>query len=105
MRGWAGLGAVRYVPEKWLDSIGEWSDCDKEEVNRMNAELVTQLRATDSAFSRGDGEDSFVCVRFGMVREDTDVEDLVTLVLGTGQHLEDTSKYLQSMAEVVKKGK
>ena len=44
------------------------------------------------------------CVRFGMVTSDTDISDLLTLVLNTGREIESSSKFLDQMTEVVKKG-
>jgi hypothetical protein len=53
MPGWAGLGGVRYVPEGWEQLM---TDQAKEELNRLNMQLVQQLRNTDAAFSLGECE-------------------------------------------------
>lgn len=53
MPGWAGLGGVRYVPEGWEQLM---TDQAKEELNRLNMQLVEQLRNTDAAFSLGECE-------------------------------------------------
>ncbi|KAJ2939780.1 hypothetical protein O0L34_g17970 [Tuta absoluta] len=95
--GWAGLGGVRYVPPGWEEASAE-------ELNSLNRQLVNQLRATDGAFSCGDGDDGLACVRFGMVTADSDVDELLDLVLAAGKEVEDSSKALTDMAEVVKKG-
>lgn len=50
MEGWAGLGGVRYVPQN-LDNI-ETDQC-KQDLNKLNIEIVNKLRATDAAFSLG----------------------------------------------------
>jgi hypothetical protein len=50
MPGWAGLGGVRYVPEGWEQLM---TDQAKEELNRLNVQLVEQLHNTDAAFSLG----------------------------------------------------
>lgn len=52
----------------------------------------------------GEGSDSLACVRFGMVTADTDVAELLSLVQSTGLKEEESSKYIDSMAELVKKG-
>jgi len=44
------------------------------------------------------------CVRFGMVTADTDVAELLSLVQSTGRKEEESTKYIDSMAELVKKG-
>ena len=50
MDGWAGLGGVRYVPENINDAD---SDQSKQDLNKLNIEIVDKLRATDAAFSIG----------------------------------------------------
>ncbi|KAJ0177456.1 hypothetical protein K1T71_007465 [Dendrolimus kikuchii] len=95
--GWAGLGGVRYVP------LG-WEQAPSEEVNSLNRQLVETLRTTDGAFSCGDGDDGLACVRFGMVTADTDVDELLELVLSAGKEVEESSKALTDMTEVLKKG-
>lgn len=52
----------------------------------------------------GEGSDGLACVRFGMVTTDTDVAELLSLVQSTGCKEEESSKYIDSMAELVKKG-
>lgn len=63
---WAGLGGVRFVPEGWETWL---TDQAKTELNKLNTDLVEALRATDNAFSLGEGSDGLICVRFGMVTE------------------------------------
>ncbi|XP_075973924.1 pyridoxal-dependent decarboxylase domain-containing protein 1 [Anticarsia gemmatalis] len=95
--GWAGLGGVRYVP-------AGWEDASAEELNSLNRQLVETLRVTDGAFSCGDGDDGLTCVRFGMVTEDTDVDELLDLVISAGKEVEESSRALTNMTEVLKKG-
>lgn len=52
----------------------------------------------------GEGADGLACVRFGMVTADTDVAELLSLVESVGQQEEDSWKFIDTMAEVVKKG-
>lgn len=46
----------------------------------------------------------FPFARFGMVTADTDVEELLNLVVSVGKDFEENSKVLESMTEIVKKG-
>ncbi|VVC28517.1 Hypothetical protein CINCED_3A023170 [Cinara cedri] len=102
---WAGLGAVRYVPQQWQSSDQQLAtDQAKQDLNRLNLRIVQQLRSIDAAFSLGEGSDGLACVRFGMVTADTDVAELLSLVQSTGQKEEESTKYIDSMAELVKKG-
>ena len=45
-----------------------------------------------------------MCVRFGMVTMDTDVEELLTLVINCGKDIDEAVSRLESLSEVVKKG-
>ncbi|KAL1494379.1 hypothetical protein ABEB36_009987 [Hypothenemus hampei] len=98
---WAGMGGVRYCPEGWEELL---SDQIKDEVNNLNVALVDALRSTDSAFSLGESEDGLTCVRFGMLTPQSDVEELLNLVIKVGQSVEENSRVLDSMSEIVKKG-
>lgn len=71
--GWAGLGGVRwvlfmchnrmlylrksftrYLPAAWRsNNVEQLPDQGKEEINKINRELVSKLKETDSAFSLG----------------------------------------------------
>ncbi|EGI62355.1 PREDICTED: pyridoxal-dependent decarboxylase domain-containing protein 1 [Acromyrmex echinatior] len=101
MPGWAGLGGVRYAPPTWIQVM---TDQSKEELNKLNTQLVETLRSTDAAFSLGEGADGLACVRFGMVTQDTDVAELLSLVLQVGQEVEASSKMMDTISEVVKRG-
>lgn len=96
-----GLGGVRYAPEGWEQLL---TDQAKEELNNLNIALVDSLRSTDSAFSLGEGVDGLMCVRFGMLTPQSDVEELLNLVIRVGQSVEENSRVLDSMSEIVKKG-
>lgn len=97
---WAGLGGVRFVPENWESLLTGQA---KSELNKLNLDLVEALRATDNAFSLGEGADGLYCVRFGMVTDDTDVEELLELVVSIGRKVQENSKVLDTMSEIVKK--
>lgn len=97
---WAGLGGVRFVPEGWETWL---TDQAKTELNKLNMDLVESLRATDNAFSLGEGPDGLICVRFGMVTEDTDVEELLDLVVSVGRSVQENSRVLDTMSEIVRR--
>lgn len=97
---WAGLGGVRFVPEGWESLLTHQA---KAELNKLNLDLVDALRNTDNAFSMGEGTDGLFCVRFGMVTDDTDVEELLDLVVSIGRKVQENSKVLDTMSEIVKK--
>lgn len=101
LNDWAGLGSVHYVPEGWETLL---TDQAKTELNRLNSALVEMLKAHDGAFSLGEGTDGLICVRFGMVTSETDVEELLDLVIQTGLKIQENSKILDTMSEILKKG-
>jgi len=103
--GWAGLGGVRYLPAAWRSTcVEELPDQGKEEINKINRELVTRLKVTDSAFSIGEDKDKLCCVRFGMVVAVTDVTALANLVRQTGLDIEASALALETMAVMIRKG-
>ncbi|XP_076045196.1 pyridoxal-dependent decarboxylase domain-containing protein 1 isoform X2 [Oratosquilla oratoria] len=101
--GWAGLGGVRYIPDLVMAQDLALENT-QEDVNSLNTHLVSLLKATDSAFSLGEGSDGMCCVRFGMVTADTDLSELLSLVLNTGRGIESSAKFLDQMTDVVRKG-
>ncbi|XP_063884036.1 pyridoxal-dependent decarboxylase domain-containing protein 1-like [Scylla paramamosain] len=101
--GWAGLGGVRYLADLWLDQE-TFTPANRADINALNVHLVSQLKATDSAFSLGEGSDGLNCVRFGMVTADTDLSDLLSLVITTGKEIEKSSRFLDQMTDIVRKG-
>ncbi|ESO02316.1 hypothetical protein HELRODRAFT_94509 [Helobdella robusta] len=104
LQTWAGLGAVQYVPDNLVKFADELSEEAKNEVNSLNQQIVQQLKSSDSAFSLGLTENEVYCIRFGLVTRDTDLEELIGVVIETGKKVEESSKYLETMADVVKKG-
>ena len=103
---WAGLGGVRYIPADYIDSetekVLEMSEEDLRLTNQRNMELVATLRNTDSAFSLGEGPPplSVMCVRFGMVTMETEVEELLSLVINCGKDIDEAVTQLHTMSEV-----
>ncbi|ODN06081.1 Pyridoxal-dependent decarboxylase domain-containing protein 1 [Orchesella cincta] len=131
---WAGLGAVRYIPKFFrkgktsaptsvngvdgsasdavvngaTNSVDEPPDHHTAEaranIDHLNAKIIDKLKAIDSAFSLGEAANGVWCVQFGMVTEDTDVKELVRLVIATGLEIEESSEFLDRMSELVRKG-
>ena len=103
---WAGLGGVRYIPADYVDSetekVLEMSEEDLRLTNQRNMELVATLRNTDSAFSLGEGPPplNVMCVRFGMVTMETEVEELLSLVINCGKDIDEAVTQLHTMSEV-----
>jgi hypothetical protein len=88
----------------YADRQGELTDKEKIDINNLNSELVHKLKTQDTAFSAGYSEDGIICVRFGLITAETDVEMLISLVHGAGTEVEESSKFLESMSELIRKG-
>lgn len=58
---WAGLGGVHYVPEHLWEGID--TEHGKQELNKLNIQLVDKLRSSDNAFSLGESTDEVACIR------------------------------------------
>jgi len=112
---WAGLGGVRYIPKELMDEDGKVHGGEgsgrgtghhQQLINQRNMELVATLRNTDAAFSLGEGPppEAHMCVRFGMVTRETEVGELLGLVISTGKEIDMAVDQLESMSEVVRKG-
>ncbi|KAL4239384.1 Pyridoxal-dependent decarboxylase domain-containing protein 1 [Mactra antiquata] len=102
---WAGLGAVQYIPSAYLtEGFDSEDEIAKKEINKLNIDLVQKLKTTDNAFSLGYADNEIACVKFGLITEDTDVHELVEMVQTMGKEVEETSKYFETMSELIQKG-
>ncbi|KAK2533330.1 Pdxdc1 [Columba guinea] len=100
---WPGLGVVRYN----YHSDGKNDDKQEKELEKINIELLKKLNELESdlTFSLGPefgGQKN--CVYIGMVTEDLDVSELVETIAATGREIEENSRLLENMTEVVRKG-
>ncbi|XP_067912335.1 pyridoxal-dependent decarboxylase domain-containing protein 1 isoform X6 [Heterodontus francisci] len=100
---WPGLGAIRY------ELNNEEPDPEKQllVMEKITAGLLKKLKELDSdlMFSTGPefgGEKN--CIYIGMVTDNLDVPELVETIATTGREIEESSKLLENMTEVVRKG-
>ncbi|XP_042720616.1 pyridoxal-dependent decarboxylase domain-containing protein 1 isoform X2 [Lagopus leucura] len=98
---WPGLGIVSY------HSDGKNDDNQEKELEKINTELLKKLNELESdlTFSLGPefgGQKN--CIYIGMVTEDLDVSELVETIAATGREIEENSRLLENMTEVVRKG-
>eukprot|EP00105_Crassostrea_gigas_P024846 XP_011445238.1 PREDICTED: putative pyridoxal-dependent decarboxylase domain-containing protein 2 isoform X3 [Crassostrea gigas] len=104
MPSWAGLGVVQYMPEEWRERMTDLPDNAKRDINNINTELVKRLHSKDTAFSLGFNDENIGCVKFGLITDDTDLEELIGLVYSVGKEIEESSKFLEKLSEKVQKG-
>uniref|UniRef100_A0A0R3RUH7 Pyridoxal-dependent decarboxylase domain-containing protein 1 n=1 Tax=Elaeophora elaphi TaxID=1147741 RepID=A0A0R3RUH7_9BILA len=103
---WAGVGAVCYIPSIVKETpMNEWNEKQRQQVSHLNLELVHSLRFVDTAFSSGESPVYDVsCVKFGMLSDDKDLTNLVHLVAERGKEIEQSQKYMDSLAEMIRQG-
>uniref|UniRef100_A0A0N5AKQ0 Pyridoxal-dependent decarboxylase domain-containing protein 1 n=1 Tax=Syphacia muris TaxID=451379 RepID=A0A0N5AKQ0_9BILA len=106
VKKWAGVGAVCYVPAIVKETNpAEWYEQQRQQVSQLNIELVHSLRSVDSAFSLGESSKYGVaCVKFGMLSDEKDLENLLKLVSERGQEIEKSQQYMDSLAEMIRQG-
>jgi len=102
---WAGVGAVCYIPTIVRDTaVQDWNEKQRQQVSHLNIELVHSLRSSDSAFSVGENDSGVSCLKFGMLADERDLDDLIKMVAERGKAIEESSQYLESLAEMVRQG-
>uniref|UniRef100_A0A8C5QPR8 Pyridoxal-dependent decarboxylase domain-containing protein 1 n=1 Tax=Leptobrachium leishanense TaxID=445787 RepID=A0A8C5QPR8_9ANUR len=100
---WAGLGVLRYENVR-----EELDDTNREaEQEKVNVALLKKLNELESDLSFSSGPEFGAeknCVYIGMVPEDVDVSELVETIAAMGKDIEENSRLLENMTEVVRKG-
>ncbi|KFW07299.1 Pyridoxal-dependent decarboxylase domain-containing protein 1, partial [Eurypyga helias] len=98
---WPGLGVVRY------DCQSDGKNDGDQELEKINTELLKKLNELESDLTFSLGPEFGAqknCVYIGMVTEDLDVSELVETIAATGREIEENSRLLENMTEVVRKG-
>ncbi|XP_069761908.1 pyridoxal-dependent decarboxylase domain-containing protein 1 isoform X2 [Narcine bancroftii] len=98
---WPGLGVVRY------EINSEDSEKHLMAMEKIATGLLKQLKELDSdlLFSTGPefgGEKNSIYI--GMATDNLDVPELVETIAATGKEIEESSKLLENMTEIVRKG-
>jgi len=108
LTNWAGVGAIRYVPDDIpITDESELDETTKYQIDSIQAELVRQLQKNDSAFSLGGtAEESteMLYLRLGMIKRLDDIKILLQKIIINGREIEQSFKYVEHMAEKVKEG-
>ncbi|MGH0118760.1 UNVERIFIED_CONTAM: hypothetical protein FKN15_062222 [Acipenser sinensis] len=100
---WPGLGTVRYEMSR------EEPDESKRqaELEKINSVLLKKLKELDSDLTFSTGPEfgpEKNCVYIGMATEDLDVAEVVEMIAAIGREIEENSRLLENMTEVVCKG-
>nr|XP_033770199.1 pyridoxal-dependent decarboxylase domain-containing protein 1 [Geotrypetes seraphini] len=100
---WPGLGVLRY------ELSGDDQNASKREatLEKINTMLLKKLNDIESDLSFSSGPEFGAeknCIYIGMADEDLDVSELIETIAATGREIEENSKLLENMTEVVRKG-
>lgn len=109
---WAGVGAVRYIPDYLIDKLGEIkdyfnkkselnsaeidSDLEKyaNEINELNEKIIKKLQSQDNAFSAGEATDKYLAIQFGMLNDFDSLKRLFSEVDCVSKEVEESSRVI-----------
>ena len=109
---WAGVGAVRYIPDYLIDKLGEIKDyfnkkselnltevdssLEKyaQEINELNEQIVKKLQSQDNAFSAGEATDKYLAIQFGMINDIDSLKKLFSEVECVSKEVEESSRVI-----------
>ncbi|KAJ8037327.1 Pyridoxal-dependent decarboxylase domain-containing protein 1 [Holothuria leucospilota] len=99
----AGLGAVQFIPD-YLKK--EDSEAGRKELTSVNSDIIQRLQIGEEQLpvSAVSGEKDTVSVGVGVVNPGTNIEEIIEAAWTIGKELEDSSKFLESMSEIIRKG-
>nr|XP_054098558.1 pyridoxal-dependent decarboxylase domain-containing protein 1 isoform X3 [Callithrix jacchus]XP_054098559.1 pyridoxal-dependent decarboxylase domain-containing protein 1 isoform X3 [Callithrix jacchus] len=100
---WPGIGVVRYEHAN-DDKSTLKSDPEGEKIHAGLLKKLNELES-DLTFKIGPEYKSMKsCLYVGMASDDTDVAELVETIVATAREIEENSRLLENMTEVVRKG-
>lgn len=74
------------------------------EINEINRELIRKLQSRDNAFAIGEDRHRMLFIKFGMVNEIEAVRKLAAEVQVLGREIQENSKFLEKMNDLVRQG-
>ncbi|XP_045398600.1 pyridoxal-dependent decarboxylase domain-containing protein 1 isoform X2 [Lemur catta] len=100
---WPGIGVVRYEHAN-DDKSSLKSDPEGEKIHAGLLKKLNELES-DLTFKMGPEYKSMKsCLYIGMTSDDTDISELVETIVVTAREIEENSRLLENMTEVVRKG-
>ncbi|XP_016831244.1 pyridoxal-dependent decarboxylase domain-containing protein 1 isoform X4 [Cricetulus griseus] len=100
---WPGIGVVRYEHAN-DDNSSLKSDPEGEKIHTGLLKKLNELES-DLIFKMGPEYKSMKsCIYIGMASDDVDVSELVETIAVTAREIEENSRLLENMTEVVRKG-
>ncbi|XP_053411212.1 pyridoxal-dependent decarboxylase domain-containing protein 1 isoform X3 [Nycticebus coucang] len=100
---WPGIGVVRYEHAN-DDKNSLKSDPEGEKIHAGLLKKLNELES-DLTFKMGPEYKSMKsCLYIGMTSEDIDISELVETIVVTAREIEENSRLLENMTEVVRKG-
>ncbi|XP_052615528.1 pyridoxal-dependent decarboxylase domain-containing protein 1 isoform X1 [Peromyscus californicus insignis] len=100
---WPGIGVVRYEHAN-DDNSSLKSDPEGEEIHTGLLKKLNELES-DLIFKMGPEYKSMKsCIYIGLASDDVDISELVETIAVTAREIEENSRLLENMTEVVRKG-
>ncbi|XP_065181157.1 putative pyridoxal-dependent decarboxylase domain-containing protein 2 isoform X2 [Sycon ciliatum] len=101
----SGLATLRFIPRYIGPAAqGQFNTEEITEINRVNSGLAAALATTYGFVRDVQTSDGQVFVEIGWLLEDINVAAFVEEIIEAGTNLEDSSRYLDSMSEVIRHG-
>ncbi|XP_071813529.1 putative pyridoxal-dependent decarboxylase domain-containing protein 2 isoform X2 [Apostichopus japonicus] len=99
----AGLGAVQFIPD-YLKK--EDSEAGRKELISVNSDIIQRLEIGEEKLPliALPADRDTIAVGVGVVKPGTNIEEIVEGAWAIGKELEDSSKFLESMSEIIRKG-
>lgn len=99
-----GVGAVQFIPQYWKSKeLKTLSPAKQQELDELNTDVLHKL-ADKNLFSKGESPDGRVCIKIGLVNRTVSVQELIELLEKTVKEVQESSKFLEKMADVIRKG-
>jgi len=100
---YTGIGAAQYLPKYLQDEEACSSAEGKEELNSINTKLVDYCAQLYPCIEGRDVGD-YCTISIPLMSEDLDIKALLDHITESASSFENNSKYLERMANIIKKG-
>ena len=99
-----GVGAVQFIPQYWKSKdLTNLPAAKQQELDELNTDVLAKL-SDKSLFSEGETAEGRVCIKIGLVNRTVSVQEIVELLEKTVKEVQESAKFMEKMAEVIRKG-
>ncbi|XP_028415889.1 pyridoxal-dependent decarboxylase domain-containing protein 1-like [Dendronephthya gigantea] len=99
-----GVGAVQFIPQYWKSKdLKDLPAVKQQELDELNTDVLAKLSDKD-LFSQGETADGRVCIKIGLVNRTVNVQEIVELLEKSVKEVQESAKFMEKMADVIRKG-